>query len=310
MTSASFTESELTRSIAPLEQVNGVRGVCLTRRSTVLLNRMALPKERFDLISEIMEDVVSAYERQGRSVEEIILGFNGGNVVLLALKEYRLLILHRDPEDTDEVCIIGHNFLDDLDRIEHGMTAKQDTKQALSRSDVSISLPETWRNRALTDEQFLERQPEPLADPQPTAEVEEPNESHLTEEIPPPTEAPESVEPIPSQDEFDSASPLRPEPTSIEETPEPVIIEEAEDQNSWEDYRKSLTRVLGKVMSRQTVSLFLKHELKTKRAIYGSQPSPDQFREIGDALTARIPDRVKRERIRRELLDLSAPSEF
>tara|TARA_R110002096_G_scaffold147671_32_gene307953 strand:- start:11397 stop:12233 length:837 start_codon:yes stop_codon:yes gene_type:complete len=272
---------------------------------------MALPKDRFERMSEIMEDVVSAYERQGRSVEEIVLGFDGGNVVLLALKDYRLLILHRDPEDTDEVCVIGHNFLDDLDRIEHGKSAKPGKKQVLSRSEVSLSLPETWRNRALTDDRLTVHPAEPL--PQnlviPRAEEEENlSSSFLHSPTPPTPPEPEELEPpenLPTSNLAQESPPApSPLPQEAENYPAPALHQEANDGLSWEAYRKSLTRVLGKVMSRQTVSLFLNHELKTKRAIYGDLPSPDQFREIGDALTARIPDRVKRERIRTELFDL------
>ncbi len=295
MTSASFTEAELTRSVAPIEQINGVRGICLARKSTVLLNRIALPKDRFELLSEIMDGMIQSYSQQGRNAMEIVLGYDGGNVALIALKDYRLLILHSNPEDTDEVCRTGHFFLDDLDRIERGQAAKTDQSAAISRSDLQLKLPEVWRSRALTDEQLA-------VDPTSVNAVAEAVPDIHVDRLPEEAEADATNESLAASEAF----PKPQQPEKFQETaPQPPVLKEADEFNlSWEQYRKELTRILGKVMNRSTVTMFLNHELKTKHAIYGEQPSPLQFEEIGYAVSNRIPDRIKRERIRSELSDL------
>lgn len=92
-----------------------VRGLYLGRGGKILVNRCAFSDQRLLSLYSEVELILENFSARGRTLERMVLGFDGGHLVLLVDGEIRLMMMHLIPDEADQLAMAGQAFL-----AEHG----------------------------------------------------------------------------------------------------------------------------------------------------------------------------------------------
>lgn len=109
----------LKATLHALRQVGTVRGVCLCQNGGILENLFPFSTDRMQSFCDEGVNLFADFSARGRDVERLVMGFDGGQLVMLADGDLLLLLIHLIPDEADFVAKAGRAFLNDY-RAEYG----------------------------------------------------------------------------------------------------------------------------------------------------------------------------------------------
>jgi len=115
--------NNLKTTLVSLSQVGTVRGVCLCSDGQILENLFPFSLQRMQSLCDEAIDIFSDFSGRGRDVERLVIGYDGGQLVILADGGLLLLLMHMIPDEADFVAKAGRAFLNDY-RLENGVAKK------------------------------------------------------------------------------------------------------------------------------------------------------------------------------------------
>ncbi len=111
----------LSSALAALRRTGSVFGVLFTKGRVVLHQDTALPEDRLaDLVANL-DDIAYYFEQEKRRPDQISFGYDGGNLLLFLRGDLRLLLLHHQVDEVDDLAAAATAFLKD-----HAMSALVD----------------------------------------------------------------------------------------------------------------------------------------------------------------------------------------
>ena len=103
-------------SFEPLEVLiaaGTVRGTCLLKRGEVVYETFPYSAARLVKVCRVVEGLTKEFQDQGRSVDQMAFGYEGGNLLAISVNHYRLVIMHLMNDEIDFLANIARNCLED-----------------------------------------------------------------------------------------------------------------------------------------------------------------------------------------------------
>ncbi|MGD9748754.1 MAG: hypothetical protein AB7V57_20605, partial [Verrucomicrobiales bacterium] len=89
----------LEKPLQMLRKSGTVSGLCLARGREIIYNLFPFSEERVADFIGVIDDILLHYQGQNRHIDQMAFGFDGGNSVVVADAELRLVVFHmRDDE--------------------------------------------------------------------------------------------------------------------------------------------------------------------------------------------------------------------
>lgn len=108
-----MTQETFAASLGAIRQAGSVYGLIFSRGQELLFRDAPYPEGRTKEIVTIMDDIARYFEQERRGPDQFVFGYDGGNFLLLLIDEFRLAVLHRQPEEADFVARVARAFLKD-----------------------------------------------------------------------------------------------------------------------------------------------------------------------------------------------------
>ncbi len=108
-----MSPESLNSTLAALRKAGAVFGVLFTKGDEELFSDLAYSSERIADLSQLLSDIISYFDQEGRNPEFLSFGYDGGNVILILREGYRLAVLHHHADEADFILTAGGDFLTD-----------------------------------------------------------------------------------------------------------------------------------------------------------------------------------------------------
>ena len=113
------------RTLESLCKVGSVRGVCLARGGRLLDSRFPFSERRVQALCQETQQIVEDFAARGRPVERLVIGFDGGQLLVVVDGDLRLLLMHMNPDEADFVAKAARAFLLDFRKELNGEVAAE-----------------------------------------------------------------------------------------------------------------------------------------------------------------------------------------
>jgi len=100
--------------LTALRHAGSVRGVCLVRGTELVVNLFQFSEDRMNEVVALVDDISGFLANQGREVDQLCFGYDGGSLVIIADDDYRLIIMHKHPDEVDFIAKAARAFLVDF----------------------------------------------------------------------------------------------------------------------------------------------------------------------------------------------------
>jgi len=120
--------------LAVLMAAGTVRGACLLRQGEVIYEKFPYSAARLVKVCRVVEGLTKEFRGQGRSVDQMAFGFEGGNLLAVTVEDYRLIIMHLMSDEIDFLAKSARAYLADF------ISADTPSKGAVSIDTVPITL--------------------------------------------------------------------------------------------------------------------------------------------------------------------------
>jgi hypothetical protein len=100
--------------LSALRNAGTVCGVCLTRGSEILVNLFPFSEARVGDMAMALDDIQAFFRKNGRSVDQMSFGYDGGCVTLVEDGEFRLIVMHMLADEVDFIAKASRAFLADF----------------------------------------------------------------------------------------------------------------------------------------------------------------------------------------------------
>lgn len=136
-----------------------VRGVCMLKHGEVIFERFPYSARRLVKVCRVVEDLSKEFRDQGRSVDQMAFGYDGGNLLAVSVQGYRLIVMHLMNDEIDFLAKAGRAHLEDYIAANGDLESGEDmertmpiTPQALEENEASgrKRVDETARVEVLT----------------------------------------------------------------------------------------------------------------------------------------------------------------
>jgi len=91
-----------------------VRGTCLLKRGEVVYETFPYSAARLVKVCRVVEGLTKEFQDQGRSVDQMAFGYEGGNLLTVSVKHYRLIIMHLMNDEIDFLANVARACLVDI----------------------------------------------------------------------------------------------------------------------------------------------------------------------------------------------------
>lgn len=91
-----------------------VRGTCLLKNGEVIFENFPFSAARLVKICRVVEGLTKEYTRQGRSVDQMAFGYDGGNLLAVSVGDYRVIFLHLMSDEIDFLAKAARAHMEDL----------------------------------------------------------------------------------------------------------------------------------------------------------------------------------------------------
>jgi hypothetical protein len=100
--------------LSALRNAGTVCGVSLARGSEVLVNLFPFSEARVADMAMALDDIQAFFRQNGRSVDQMSFGYDGGCVTLVEDGEFRLIVMHMLADEVDFIAKAARAFLADF----------------------------------------------------------------------------------------------------------------------------------------------------------------------------------------------------
>lgn len=91
-----------------------VRGTCLLDRGEVVYETFPYSAARLVKVCRVVEGLTREFQEQGRIVDQMAFGYEGGNLLAVSVKHYRLIIMHLMSDEIDFLANVARACLEDI----------------------------------------------------------------------------------------------------------------------------------------------------------------------------------------------------
>lgn len=91
-----------------------VRGTCLLKGGEVIYETFPYSAARLVKVCRVVEGLTKEFQGQGRAVDQMAFGYEGGNLLAVSMKKYRLLIMHLMNDEIDFLANVARACLADI----------------------------------------------------------------------------------------------------------------------------------------------------------------------------------------------------
>jgi hypothetical protein len=100
--------------LSALQNAGTVCGVCLARGSEVLVNLFPFSESRINDMVTAIDDIQSFFRKNGRDVNQMSFGYDGGCLCIVEDDEFRLIVMHMLADEVDFIAKASLAFLADF----------------------------------------------------------------------------------------------------------------------------------------------------------------------------------------------------
>lgn len=100
-------------ALGALRQAGSVYGILLMREKELLYHDSPyLESQAVDLVSTL-DDIAYYFEQEKRAPDQLSFGYDGGNLLILMLGPFRIVVFHHQFDEVDAVARAARAFLKD-----------------------------------------------------------------------------------------------------------------------------------------------------------------------------------------------------
>ncbi|MEM6280087.1 MAG: hypothetical protein AAF733_11445 [Verrucomicrobiota bacterium] len=275
------------KALRMLKKIRRLEGTVLIHEGVLLSADTLLHESQNEGFVREVNALTSLYRNSDNELSRVLLGFDGGNVMLFHAAPFTLALLFGDLENAKVVERAGEDFLRQWSSSLKIDSAALAELPDLSPDQLEEAPPETsdsLEERDERDEDTL-----PIAPILPgltsTEESENPNGS----DIPKPTEEAHEI-------------PLETVTPAEEPAPEPSM--DISPEKRWNAYREKVETLFSKVLGRAQASRLVERELTAMGVSEGGYLTTSQFRPFGQKLIKKVKDRTVRKQLEIELVSI------
>ncbi|MEX2579637.1 MAG: hypothetical protein WD342_11320 [Verrucomicrobiales bacterium] len=103
----------LSSNLEALRKFRSVCGVVFSLGDEILFSEADVAVDNLADLAVTLDDISYYFEEENRNPDQLAFGYDGGNLVLVMNERYRLVVIHRIPEDVDLVARAARSFLKD-----------------------------------------------------------------------------------------------------------------------------------------------------------------------------------------------------
>lgn len=120
-----MTPETFASALSAIRHAGSVYGVILTRGHDLLFQDTPLPADRVAELATTLDDIVYYFEQEKRSPDQLVFGYDGGNLLILLLGDFRMVVFHHQADEVDFVARASRAFLKDhaMDLLAHEWAA-------------------------------------------------------------------------------------------------------------------------------------------------------------------------------------------
>ncbi len=96
-----------------IRHAGSIQGLVVMRGSDVVFEDSPYDSGAVTELAATLDDIAIFFEQENRGPDQLAFGYDGGNVLVLLLGEFRMVILHQLVEEVDFVARAGRAFLKD-----------------------------------------------------------------------------------------------------------------------------------------------------------------------------------------------------
>ncbi len=111
-----------------------VRGFCLLKDGEVIHEKFPYSAARLVKVCRVVEGLTKEFRAQGRSVDQMAFGYDGGNLLAVTVGNYRVIFMHLMSDEIDFLAKAARVHLADL------IANDKPARDAVSLDTVPISL--------------------------------------------------------------------------------------------------------------------------------------------------------------------------
>lgn len=111
-----------------------VRGFCLLKDGEVIHEKFPYSAARLVKVCRVVEGLTKEFRAQGRSVDQMAFGYDGGNLLAVTVDNYRVIFMHLMSDEIDFLAKAARVHLADL------IANDKPARDAVSLDTVPISL--------------------------------------------------------------------------------------------------------------------------------------------------------------------------
>lgn len=108
-----MTPETFAATLGALRSAGAVYGLVLARRHEILYHDAPCGEARARELATTLDDIACYFEQERRSPDQLVFGYDGGNLLILLLGEFRMIVFHREAGEVDFVARAGRAFLKD-----------------------------------------------------------------------------------------------------------------------------------------------------------------------------------------------------
>ncbi|MCF6311123.1 MAG: hypothetical protein L3J39_01605 [Verrucomicrobiales bacterium] len=91
-----------------------VIGICLLKNGSIVHENFPCSPPDLVKICRVIDGLTQECESQGRKVDQMAFGYDGGNLLAITIGDHRLLIMHLTSEEIDFLAKTARAYLKDL----------------------------------------------------------------------------------------------------------------------------------------------------------------------------------------------------
>lgn len=161
-----------------------VRGTCLLKEGEVIYETFPHSAARLVKVCRVVDGLTKEFKDQGRTVDQMAFGYEGGNLLAVSMEKYRLLIMHLMNDEIDFLANVARACLADIiaedKSADEGESEKvsQNLHRGISIDTVPVVLAKDRSVKRVRVEEttrvaVLAAPPIPVVPPAPGSEAEE-----------------------------------------------------------------------------------------------------------------------------------------
>lgn len=109
-----MSSAALEASLGAIRQAGSVYGVVLAKGHDVLAHDTPYPIEKVDELASTVDDIVYYFEQEKRRPDELVFGYDGGNLLVMISGDYRFVVFHHQADEVDFVAMASRAYLKDF----------------------------------------------------------------------------------------------------------------------------------------------------------------------------------------------------